>query len=357
MKRVLGAVLIGLGVFSCVLAVLLPTVVVHGSKKIPLNLNITLHSIDPAAKVLDATTGQDKTVTLRATRFVQTDSTASNRSVTTQNETVCTVIVQGTTPDCFPGQRPQDANRDPRLLATTTDRLTVDRRTALAVPPKPGWGPETINGSPSMNNVPVKHVGVGYTFPIDTKKTTYKFFQPDLNAAYDATYVGTTRIKGLTVYEFVSKTGDQPYKINGTFDGTYNDTRTVWVEPRTGVIVNGTEHQTQTLQGGLVALDTTLAFDNAAQTYQANYAKDKLRTLSLAQTWGPIVFGVAGVAALVGGVLLLRSRRRQQAVVTGGPGSTGQEATEMVPTQSGDRHRASWRTGARQTARSSGSRR
>ncbi|HEV7191706.1 MAG TPA: DUF3068 domain-containing protein [Jatrophihabitantaceae bacterium] len=366
MRRISGAVLIGIGVFGVVLAVLLPTVVVHGSKRIPLNLNITLHSTDPAAKMLDATTGSVRTVALRATRFVQTDSKASNGTDTTVNETVCVVIVQGPTPDCFAGQRPQDANRDPRLVSTTTDRVTTNRRNAQSVAPQASWGPELINGQTTMNNVAVKHVGVAYAFPIDTKKTTYKFFQPDLNAAYDATYVGSSKLKGLTVYEFVCKTGDQPYTINGTFAGTYNDTRTVWVEPKTGAIIKGSEHQIQTLQGGTVALDSTLTFDDAAQNYQAHFAKTKIAALQLAQVWGPLICAILGIAALVGGAFLLKQRRgpaesdddtdeRPDATVPPGAVPPGTETPPVpVTTQAGDRHRLPYREGSPREAGTTG---
>lgn len=360
MRKISGAVLIGIGVFGVVLAVLLPTWVVHGSKRIPLNLNITLHSTDPAAKLLDATTGTPKTVELRATRFVQTDTAASNGTDTTINETLCVVVVQGQTPDCFKGQRPQDANHDPRLVSTTTDRVTVNRRDALSVAPKSSWGPELINGQSTMNNVPVKHEGVAYAFPIDTKKTTYKFFQPDLNAAYDANYVGTSKLKGLTVYEFVSKTGDQPFTINGTFPGTYNDTRTVWVEPKTGAIIKGTEHQVQTLQGGLVALDTTLTFDNAAQNYQAKFAKDKIKALDLAQLWGPLACAIIGVGALIGGAFLLRSSRSgpdtsdvDRDVDDTTPLGSGQ-ADLSSSSQTGRRHRLPFREGSPREAGTTG---
>lgn len=305
MRRILGAVLVGLGIFGIALAIALPTAVVHASKKIPLDLNITLVS-NGTAQVLNPTTGKVETHNLRATRFVKTDTSASNDTVTTVNETVCTVIDENNPPNCF-NQSPTDPNRDPRLLSTTTDRVTVDRRTAEAV--NIAGYHESINGSATYNGQPVKHVGIAYAFPIDTKKQTYRFFQPDLNAAFDAKFVGTAKVKGLTTYKFVSATGDQSYKINGTFDGTYNDTRTVWVEPRTGVIVKGIEDQTQTLSDGTVALKTTtpLTFSDAAQNYQANYAKDKIRSLDLAQIWGPIVCGIVGVAALIGGILLLRS--------------------------------------------------
>src|SRR6266581_1036474 len=62
MRRIFGAVLIGLGAFGLVLAVLLPTVVVPGSKKIPLDLNITLHSTGTAKLFDPATNTYTRTV-------------------------------------------------------------------------------------------------------------------------------------------------------------------------------------------------------------------------------------------------------------------------------------------------------
>lgn len=316
MRKIVGVVLIGIGLFGLALAVLLPTVVVSGSKKIPLNLNITLVSTGQA-QVLDASSGKLQSVDLRATRVVQTDSKASNSTYTTVNETLCIVVVQGDTPNCFQ-QSPTDPNRDKRLLSTTTDRVTVNRKTAEAA--NIAKYQESINGSSTMSGQPVKHQGIAYAFPIDTKKQTYQFFEPDLNKAFPATYQGTEKIKGLTTYKFVCVITGQPYLINGTFPGSYDDTRTVWVEPRTGVIVKGTEIQKQTMADGTVALNITspLTFDNNAQNYQAHFAKTKINQLQQAQVWGPLVGALVGVAALAGGVLLLRERRGRHGSVPPG---------------------------------------
>jgi hypothetical protein len=310
MRKALGAVLIGVGVFGIVLAILLPTVVVDRSKKTPLNLNITQISSGPA-KLLDAATGEIKDVQLRATRIVRTDSQASDGTNTTVNETLCIVVVDGDTPNCVP-------STDPRLLSFTSDRVTANRRSAESVHiAKYG---ENVNG-----NASIRHIGMSYKWPIDAKKTTYLFFSPDLGKAYPATYKGTSKIKGLTVYEYESATGPQPYKIQGIFDGTYDDTRTVYVEPRTGAIINGVEHQVQTLTDGTVALDTTLKFEQSAIDYQANYANGKIDDLRQAQLWGPLIFGILGVAALVGGFLLLRRGERSG-------GDRGGEGRHEAPT-------------------------
>lgn len=294
MRWISAVVLILLGVFGLTLAILLPTVVVPASKKTPLDLNITLHSSGPA-KLLDATTGQIKTVRLRATRIVRSDSHASNRTNTTVNESLCIVIVQGITPDCVSAS-------DPRLLSVTTDRVTTNRKSAEAVH-VPGWG-ENVNGDTS-----VRHVGMAYKWPIDAQKKTYLFFNPDVKKAIPATYEGESKINGLTVYRYVSKTGVLPYKILGTLDGTYDDTRIVWIEPQTGAIIKGVEHQVQKLTDGQLVLDTVLSFDKSAIDYQTNFAKTKINDLRKAQLWLPLIVGVLGLAALVGGILLARSSR------------------------------------------------
>lgn len=310
MRRVLGTVLIGVAVAAAALALLLPTVVVPHSKKTPLDLNITQVSSGPA-KLLDASTGQIKNVTLQATRVVKTDSHASDSKNTTVNETLCIVIFTGDKKvNCLPAT-------DPNSLSISTDRVTADRKSAESV--HVAKYAENVNGDTS-----VRHVGLSYKFPIDTKKKTYQFFSPDLEKAYPATYEGTSKIRGLTVYKFVSKTGVQPYKIQGTLPGTYDDTRTVWVEPKTGTIVDGQERQIQTLESGQVALDTTLSFEDSAVKFQSDFAKKKIDALKLAQVWAPLILIVVAIAAAVGAFLLLRRR----------PGDSGRH-NEPVPAGAG----------------------
>ncbi len=292
MRRAIGAVLVGLGVFAIVLTILLPTVVVSKSKKTPLDLNITQRSSGNAA-LLDGATNTTKNVAVRATRVVRSDSHASNGKNTTVNESLCIVVVQGDTPDCV-------RSSDPRLLSVTTDRVTTDRKSAQAV--HVAKYSENVNGDAS-----VRHSGMAYKWPIDAKKKTYQFFETNLMKAFPAKYQSTSKIKGLTVYEYICETGTQPYQVQGLFPGTYTDTRTVWVEPRTGAIIKGVEHTVQALDSGQVALDATLTFDPAAIDFQAKFAKGKINDLKKAQLWGPLVLGILGLVALVGGALVLRS--------------------------------------------------
>jgi Porin PorA len=293
MRRAFGVVLIGVGVFALAMTILLPTVVVSQSKKTPLDLDITQISSGPA-KVLDAATGKTNDAQLRATRIVRTDSAASDDKNTTVNETLCIVVVQGKTPNCVP-------SKDPRLLSFTTDRVTSDRRSADSVHVA-GWG-ENVNGDTS-----VRHEGMTYKWPIDTEKKDYKYYENDLKLAVTAKYEGTAKRKGLEVYKFVASTGDHPYLVQGIAKGTYNDVTTAYVEPITGAVIDGSDHQVQKLANGTLALDTTLSFDKSAIDYQAKYSQDEIDKLHLAQIWGPIIAGVIGIAALIGAYFLLRRR-------------------------------------------------
>lgn len=304
MRKVAGVVLVGIGVFGILLAILLPTVAVPRSKKTPLDLNITIVSTG-AAKLLDAASGETKTVQLKATRIVRSDSQKSDSTNTVVNESLCIVVVQANTPDCVPSS-------DPRLLSATTDRVAADRKTGKAVNDSK-YG-ANVNGDKS-----VKHVGMGYKWPIDAKKKTYQFFNTDLKKAFPAKYLGTEKLQGLTVYKYVCDTGDQDYMISGIVSGKYNDTRTVYVEPKTGAIIKGVEHQVQTISGGAVALDTTLTFDQQSQKNQADYARNKINQLKLASLYVPIIAGVLGIVLLVLGLMSMRNGRNRPAAAAAGP--------------------------------------
>lgn len=291
MKRVFGYVLFGFGVFAIILAILLPTFVVPAATKTPNNLNISIVSTGPAT-VLDPTTGTASDVQLQATRKVRTDGNASDSSVTVVDESVCIVIASGSgTPSCV-----KDASQG--LLNVSTDRVAADRKTGLAV--------NDAKYKETVDDEATPHSGLSYKWPFSAKKQTYQFYQPDVKKAFPATYSGTEKINGLTTYKYVCPTGDQDYLISGLAAGTYNDTRTVWIEPKTGVIVKGSEKQTQTLADGTVALDTTLTFDDPSVRYQVNFAKNSISKLTAVGLWAPLVLGILGVVALLTGVVLYR---------------------------------------------------
>jgi hypothetical protein len=294
MRRVLGVVLIGLGVFGLVFAGLVRFWAYPNGEKTPLDLDIPIIATGPA-QVYDVTTGQAESVQLRADRTVKVDSQASDSKNVVVNERLCIVSQKDNPPPCGSGD-------DSRLLSYTTDRVAADRKTAESVN-DPKYG-ENVNGDTS-----IKHVGLSYKWPFHVKKKTYQFFNPDVAVASPATYQGEEKINGLTLYKFVSVTPKMEADVFPGVPGYYTDTRTVWIDPVTGTIVKGNEHQIRQFRGGSLdgqtAVDLNLTFDDATVKYQTNKAKDGRDQIKLASLWLPLAGLIVGVLAVTGGILLL----------------------------------------------------
>ena len=96
-------------------------------------------------------------------------------------------------------------------------------------------------------------------------------------------------------------------------DQVYRNTRTVWVEPTTGVIVKGSENESVTLRDGsgqdrLTALSANLTFDQPTQARQADLVRDKLPGIHQVRTWLPLASLLVGLLLLALGVALVYRR-------------------------------------------------
>lgn len=300
MRKLLTALLVLVGVFGIVLAGLLRFYAPSRAEKTPLNLDIIQVATGPA-KVLNSATGQVEDTTLNATRRVRTDSAASNSDVTVVQETLCIVKAVDNPPECVDAQDPQK-----RLVAFTTDKVAADRKTGESVN-DPKYG-ENINGDTSL-----KHTGLTYKWPFHAKKQTYKFFDPASSQVADAKFVGTEKYDGMELYKYEAVIDTIDLPVAPGIPGKYSDTRDVSVDPVTGAIVKGVEHQVRTLADGSTALDTTLTFNDAAVKSQAKQAKDGRSQITLLTVILPLILLVVGVLALVGALLLLRNDNRQGA--------------------------------------------
>lgn len=293
MRRALSYVLILIGVFCLVLAGLLRFYAPSRAEKTPLNLDIKQVATGPA-KVLNAATGKLEDTNLIATRRVRTDSAASNSKVTVVQETLCIVKDVDNPPECVGADDPQQ-----RLVSFTTDRVAADRVSAESVnDPKYGGN---INGDTSAS-----HQGVTYKWPFHAKKQSYKFFDPTSQQAPDAKYLGSEKIAGINCYKYEAVIDNVPLDVGPGIAGFYSDTRTVWVDPVTGAIVKGVEHQSRNLANGSPALDTTLTFDQNAINYQAKQAKDGRSKITLLTVTLPLILLVLGLVLIAAAVALLR---------------------------------------------------
>jgi hypothetical protein len=319
MRRVFGYGLLVLGVCLVALAPVVKWLVAPAVIKVPLTIpEKYTHIIGQGDNVqyLDATQGKVVTISVHVTRTIIGDigkDSGGDDKVAVYDESLCLTRDDGSHPGCV-------SKVDQRLITNTTDRVAIDRKTAMAVN-DPKYR-ANVNGDPT-----IQHKGLSYEFPIDTEKKSYPFFDTVVGDAFPMDYVDTEKLEGLTVYKFVQKVVNQPVYTNGVLPSLYSNTRTVWVEPTTGVIIKGQEELTQTLTGlasldpnsalrdpalqNVLALHGTLTFTPATVHNQGLLAKDYLPKVHLARTWLPLIALIVGVLALAGGILLLVSGRRQ----------------------------------------------
>ena len=301
MRRVVGPVLIGLGVFLLVLAPALKFLVYPSLAKAPFEK--VKPSVSEGKNVIryNSAEGAESTIPLiRATRTVVPDVEASTKDVIVYDVSVCIVVVEGETPTCL--------NKDDRrLLSITTDRVAFDRKTALAVN-DPRFA-EAVNGDKSK-----KHEGLSYKFPFGTEKKDYPFFDTTLAKAFPMKYVAQDTVEGVDVYKFEQVVPPGPIEIIEGVPGTYQNKRTVWIEPRTGVIVRGQEEQQRTFSegdlAGQTALAGTIAFSEQTVENSAETAADGAKSLGLLAGRTQVILVMLGLVLVVTGlVLLLRGRR------------------------------------------------
>lgn len=319
MRRVFGYSLLLIGVCLLAMAPIVKWVIAPAVIKVPLAIpekyvHIIAHGDNVA--YFDATQGKVVPISVNVTRTIIGDigkDSGGDDKAAVYDESLCLTRDDGSHPGCV-------SKVDPRLITNTTDRVAFDRKNAMAVN-DPKYR-ANVNGDPT-----IQHKGLSYVFPIDTEKRSYLFFDTVVGDAFPMNYVDTEKLENLTVYKFVQKIVNQPAYTNGVLPSLYTNTRTVWVQPTTGVIIKGQEELTQTLTGrasldpnsaltdptlqNVLALQGTLTFTPATVHNQAQLANDYLPKIHLARTWIPLFGLVVGALALIGGILLLVTGRKQ----------------------------------------------
>jgi hypothetical protein len=312
MRRITGFVLIGLGAFLISAAVLARFYVLDQVRITPIDQYA--QTIAPGTGTYfdsDPTSLSEKRSDLVARRTLKGDVAASND--TTGVWDVSVVLETG----------------DGTFVRASVDRVAFDRKSAQSV---------HCCGE-AVDSEPAQHDGVSYKFPFSTGKQTYQFWDVNSRKAYPARYVTEEEVQGLTTYKFIQEIPTQelrkqevPGSLVGesaaTFEAPvmYSNTRTVWVEPTTGVVVKGTEQTRTTLRNSagedrVTVLEATLTFDEPTQRTQADLAKDGINSLRLVSWILPLVALVLGLAFGAVGFLLLRPGPRPET----GDGDRGRE--------------------------------
>lgn len=299
MRRVWGSVLLGLGMFLVVAAVMLRFYVFNQLLITPKDQYA--QTVAPGTGTyFDAGQLRETTSNLVARRTLKGDVAGSNDKIGVWD--VSLVIETG----------------DGTFVRAILDRVAFDRRTAQSV---------HCCGE-AVDSAPVQHDGVSYKFPFNTGKGTYQFWDVTSAAGYPARFQGEEKIQGLNTYKFIQEipghqiqTQEVPGSLVGETSPTfqapvwYTNVRTVWVEPTTGVIVKGTEQTKTTLrdsagQDKVVVLEATFTFDEPTQKAQADLAKDNLNRVRLVKWIMPLVGLVVGLGLIALGALMLRRADR-----------------------------------------------
>ena len=214
---------------------------------------------------------------------------------------------------------------DGGLIATDEITYCLDRVTAAATQPCP---PGRRNGSGDA-----AFAGQVERFPLGTQRRDYALYDATTDRAWPVLFDDTDLVDGLDVNRFVQQVpatvvGQQevPGELAGGPAGTpvradvvYSGTRTVWVEPRTGIIVKDVQEPLRYLRApdgdpvavllfGSIGSDEPSIADSVARAAEAS-----TRILLLRRV-GPLGLGLLGLAALAAGLVGLRTARRARPV-------------------------------------------
>jgi uncharacterized membrane protein len=317
MRRGIGIVLVGLGVFLLVLGALLRFSVVPAVAKAPLSPGEDTGGVTQtdqsgvAAKLFDPATLTERTdVPLKVTRFTRGDVPASQ----TDEAKAGDLAVY----DTF--QRVED-NAGVVVLADTAryafNRVSSELSNCCGA----NVDGENVNMSGIL---PLK-------FPMFTQQQNYPYFDTSLNEGVDAVFQGEETVDGLPVYRFlvsVEPTQTGTIEVPGDLVGSplpnfvaprfYSNQLTLWVEPTTGAIVKGESVQLQTLRGPdntdqVTILDAVIGTNPEEITEAVNYAQTQSSLIKLLNDTVPLIAVIVGLILLVLGIVLLatggRSRR------------------------------------------------
>lgn len=318
MRRILGPTLVGLGVFLVLAALLLrfwayPRLAVSPADQDSVTkaeaIGATIFDTNP-----DVLAPFETDLTIRSQ--TRGDVTPTEDS---EDDAPDGVLVWVNTQKIWADADGPDA---PERSASVT-RVAHDEKTGAAVDCD---ACETFSETEEgIQDKEVDFSGQYFKFPFGTEKKDYEFWDDTLDLAFPAVYEGEEEIDGLTVYKFVQtieKTDagireDIPGKIfdvdEPSVDATtmYGVTRTLYVEPVTGVIINRIDDRDETIEYDGVSVPTRVAeIKYTKDQVQENVDEYRSKARLLGGIKGLYSFGAGllGLLAILGGLFLTRTR-------------------------------------------------
>lgn len=311
MRRLVGPILVGIGAFLVVTGLLARFYAYPALAVAPMDQNSVTLLEAKDAKILDLSTLKE----------VTTDMSVANRTVgdveASKKADDGTVVWASTT-----SYRDEIGN----IRSRSAERYAFDAHTGEAINCCGGFVEETDG-----ERVEVKRSGLISKYPFGTEKKDYKFWDDTLMQAVTTKFVKESEIDGLKVYEFkyevpltTVSTREVPASLIGE-SGTdpieaeiqYETVTQHWVEPTTGVIIDRVSNTANTLayEGETKITTSGGEFQYTDQQVKDNVEeyKGKAASLQAVRTTVPFVGVILGLLLILGGALLSRRNRNQDA--------------------------------------------
>lgn len=294
MRKNLSLLLIGLGGFVLIAALILAVWAPGMVKRTPLNTDSysrlegkAKYQNDPEVRVealqrnrVVGSKSNDNRVVFQVFQCLYKDP--DNKIADCPGPTNAATITQE-------GDKPNDAT------SVRNSTFAADRKTAKAIstglPADVGPRTDLVN-----------------KFPFGVEKKNYKVWDNVLKKSNDAVFQGEQKLKGLDVYKFVVKAEQKGVTFTtglGPIEGDYTSERTLWVDPVTGAIQNNTEKQKRVGSNGNNLIDLDYGFTDAQVASNVDKAKSDGRKISIV-TIAPWVLLPIALLLLMGGFLLRR---------------------------------------------------
>ena len=290
MRGVVTKLLVFLGAFLLMVAALALFYAPDKVKRTPLDVD-SITRLTGEAQLFDGTALV--TTPVKATSTAHTDSELSTDDVVLFQSSSCLVKdPDGNAPDCVSADDP-----DNRLISAGTEVFATDRVTALAVN--------------DFENLPADaepREGLINKWPFDVEQKTYPYWDGLIGQPVDAVFQSTEDIDGLETYKFLVKVDNGDIEITDGVLGKYSTEKTIWVDPTTGSIVDQSESQTRVqADNNQTILQLDFSFTDATVAANVEDAKANASKLNLLTKTVPLLAGLIGLLALIGGLVLWRT--------------------------------------------------
>ncbi|CAN5439010.1 DUF3068 domain-containing protein [soil metagenome] len=330
MRRVTSTVLIGLGTFLIMIAIMTRFYAYQTLAVVPDVYESTTNLQAKDATIFDADTLAP----------IQTDLNISSHTYTNPNDnppdgqtdwvnatSITRADVPGATCDpsvnaALPGCFKQDTERVP------FDVVTGAASTAEECPSCTSTydTSEIVDGKYVPKAVPVTRTGQIYKMPFNVQKKDYAWWDSSIQEAPLMKYVGEEKVNGLNAYKFVQTieptnigTQDLPGSVFGVDDATvtadmmYAMTRTLWIEPATGSPVKRVEDRNQVFSYNgttVAAFVGQVTYTDAQVDSLVKDGKSQGFLLGGMRMLFPLLLILIGVASIAGGFVLRRPRTK-----------------------------------------------